>query len=224
MFRIRALTWGAGALVLGWVVALAACDEGNAPGVGIGAQQELGPTESFAVRMVQEGRQIFRHDTFGSESFWGGTLRLHEAIAGQANGGVGDGLSPVAALSLGLKVDSEALPQELLDAIGNNQVDLEDPASTLALLQNNAVVGVAGFFDGDGQLNAVGITCALCHSTVDDSVAPGIGRRLGIRRHSPPRGLRTGRREPSHLHRLGKRHPLERPGVEPGDARAGDLL
>lgn len=177
MFRIRPLTLFAGGVALVWAIGLAACDEGNSPGVGLDPQEDLDPTERFAVRMVQEGRQIFRHDTFGSEAFWGGEFRLHEAIAGQANGGVGDGLTPSTALSLGLKVDSEALPQDLLDAIRNNQVDLEDPASTLALLKNNAVVGVTGFFDGD-QLQSVGINCALCHSTVDDSVAPGIGSRL----------------------------------------------
>lgn len=124
------------------------------------------------------GRQIFRHDTFGSEAFWGDTLRLHEAIAGQANGGVGDGLTPATALSLGLKVDSEALPSDLRRQLRDGEVDLEDPASTLALLRNDAVVGVVGFFEDDGQLRSVGITCAFCHSTVDDSFAPGIGRRL----------------------------------------------
>lgn len=124
------------------------------------------------------GRQIFRHDTFGSEAFWGDTLRLHEAIAGQANGGVGDGLTPATALSLGLKVDSEALPSDLRRQLRDGEVNLEDPASTLALLRNDAVVGVVGFFEDDGQLRSVGITCAFCHSTVDDSFAPGIGRRL----------------------------------------------
>lgn len=124
------------------------------------------------------GRQIFRHDTFGSEAFWGDTLRLHEAIAGQANGGVGDGLTPATALSLGLKVDSEALPSDLRRQLRDGEVDVEDPASTLALLRNDAVVGVVGFFEDDGQLRSVGITCAFCHSTVDDSFAPGIGRRL----------------------------------------------
>lgn len=169
---------GAIAFALTTGIGLAACDDGGSQGVGLGPQQELDPTEQFAVRMVQEGRQIFRLDTFGSEAFWGGQMRLHEAIAGQANGGVGDGLSPSMALSLGLKVDAEALPGDLLSAIQNGQVDLEDPASTLALLQNDAVVGVRGFFDDEGTIQSVGITCALCHSTVDDSSGPSIGRRL----------------------------------------------
>lgn len=166
-----------GAIALAWVSILAACED-SAPGVRVEPQTELGPVERFAVQMIDEGRNTFRHDTFGSEAFWGGQLRLQEAIAGQGNGGVGPGLPPSTALDLGLKVDAEALPTTLLDQLRNNQVDLEDPASTLVLLQNNAVVGVTGFFDNDGQIQSVGINCAICHSTVDDSVAPGIGRRL----------------------------------------------
>jgi hypothetical protein len=127
--------------------------------------------------MIVEGRQTFRFDTFGDEAFWGGALRLHEAIAGAALGGVGPGVSPRTALALGLKVDAEALPHPLARQVKAGQVDLDDPATTLALLRLDAVVGVRGFFD-DGSLRAVGITCALCHSTVNDSIAPGIGRRL----------------------------------------------
>jgi hypothetical protein len=123
------------------------------------------------------GRKIFRFDTFGDEAFWGGQLRLHEAIAGEANGGVGPGLSPNRALALGLKVDATALPPELVDQIEAGEVDLDDPAVTLALLQLDAVVGVTGFFDDAGAITGVGIQCALCHSTVDDSFAPGIGAR-----------------------------------------------
>jgi hypothetical protein len=122
-----------------------------------------------AGRLLAEGRQTFRHDTFGDEDFWGGTLRLHEAVAG---------LSPIDALRLGLKVDSDALSAAVLDAIRTGQIDLDDPAVTLALLRSNAVVGVTGFFDSGGGLTSLGIQCAFCHSTVDDSVAPGIGRRL----------------------------------------------
>jgi hypothetical protein len=131
-----------------------------------------------ASRMVEEGKQIFRFDTFGSEDFWGGKLRLHESIAGQKLGGVGAGVSPKAALSLGLKVDAEALPAALVAQIKAGQVDLDDPATTLALLKLNSVVGVTGFFGDDGRLRSVGIQCAICHSTVDDSFAPGIGKRL----------------------------------------------
>jgi mono/diheme cytochrome c family protein len=131
-----------------------------------------------AERMIEEGRQIFRFDTFGSEDFWGGKLRLHEAIVGEKLGGVGPGVSPKLALSLGLKVDAEALPAALVEAIKAGTVDMNDPASTVALLKANAVVGVTAFLNADGSARSVGIQCALCHSTVDDSFAPGIGRRL----------------------------------------------
>ena len=129
------------------------------------------------VAMMKEGRETFRHDTFGSEDFWGGTLGLHEAIQGSGNEGA-KGLSPKTALSVGLKVDSEALPGDLVDKMKKNAVDLDDSATTLALLKLNAVVGVQGFFEESGRLKSVGITCALCHSTVDDSFTAGIGRRL----------------------------------------------
>jgi hypothetical protein len=128
--------------------------------------------------MMEEGRQTFRFDTFGSEAFWGDALKLHQAVAGGQNGGVGPGVSPTTALSVGLKVDAEALPAEIVAAIQAGKVDLDDPATTLTLLKLNAVVGVTGFFDEQGGLRSMGIQCALCHSTVDDSFAPGIGRRL----------------------------------------------
>src|SRR5512138_2216648 len=136
------------------------------------------PIRSHALRMLEEGRQTFRFDTFGDEAFWGGALELHRAIAGEKLGGVGGGVSPKTALSVGLKVDMEALPRELVDALKAGKVDLGDPATTLALLKLNAVVGVKGFFDQKGGLQGMGITCALCHSTVDDAFVPGIGRRL----------------------------------------------
>jgi hypothetical protein len=131
-----------------------------------------------ALEMFVEGRETFRFDTFGDEVFWGDTLRLHEAIMGERLGGVGPGLSPNAALNLGLKVDRAALPEDVVQALGAKQLDLDDPATTLVLLKLDAVVGVKGFFADAGNLSSVGIHCALCHSTVDDSVAPGIGQRL----------------------------------------------
>jgi hypothetical protein len=134
--------------------------------------------QSNAQRMLKEGKQIFRFDTFGSEDFWGGKLRLHESIAGEKLGGVGKGVSPKAALGLGLKVDAEALPAPLVEQIKAGKVDLDDPATTAALLKLNAVVGVTGFFAPDGKLRSIGIQCAICHSTVDDSFSPGIGKRL----------------------------------------------
>lgn len=131
-----------------------------------------------ARQMIREGRQTFRFDTFGDEDFWGGTLQLHRALAGARLGGVGPGVSPRTALAVGLKVDRDALPAELVRDLKRGAVDLDDPATTLALLRLHAVVGVTGFFDQAGGLTSVGIQCALCHSTVDDSLAPGIGRRL----------------------------------------------
>ncbi len=128
--------------------------------------------------MIKEGRQTFRYDTFGDEVYWGGELHLHQAIAGEANGGVGPGLSPSTALELGLKVDVAALPPSVMRALAAGQVDLDDPSVTLDLLRLDAVLGVKGFFDPSGALASVGIRCALCHSTVDDSFAPSIGNRL----------------------------------------------
>ena len=128
--------------------------------------------------LIGEGKQIFRYDTFGDEAFWGGQLKLHQAIEGEKFGGVGPGVSPATALAVGLKVDVNALPKSLQSQIKNGKVDLNDPAVTLALLKLNAVVGVTGHFNSDGSLSSMGIQCALCHSTVDDSFAPGIGHRL----------------------------------------------
>ena len=133
---------------------------------------------AHAQRMLDEGRRIFRFDTFGSEAFWGDALQLHKAIAGEKNGGVGGGVSPKTALSVGLKVDTEALPAELVAQIKAGKVDLDDPATTLALLKLDAVVGVTGKFDKAGRIQSMGIQCAFCHSNVDDSFAPGIGKRL----------------------------------------------
>ena len=131
-----------------------------------------------ADRMLEAGQRIFRFDTFGDEAFWGDTLKLHRAIEGQRFGGVGPGVSPATALAVGLKVDAEALSPETLSAIRQRRVDLNDPAVTIALLDANAVVGVTAHRDSTGGLASIGIQCALCHSTVDNSVAPGIGRRL----------------------------------------------
>lgn len=136
------------------------------------------PIHDNAERMMEEGRRIFRFDTFGSEAFWGEALQLHRAIAGEANGGVGPGVSPKTALAVGLKVDADALPASLKQQLKAGKVNLDDPATTLALLKLNAVVGVAGVFDREGKLRSMGIQCALCHSTVDDSFMPGIGKRL----------------------------------------------
>ena len=121
------------------------------------------------VARTNEGQMIFRYDTFGDEQLWTDVLRMHEVIPT---------ISPATALSVGLKVDAEALPAATVAALRAGAVDLDDPAVTVALLRLNAVVGVKGTVSESGELTSVGITCALCHSSVDDSFAPGIGRRL----------------------------------------------
>lgn len=137
-----------------------------------------GQIDANAQRMLAEGKQTFRFDTFGDEAFWSDALQLHRAIAGANLGGIGPGVSPNTALAVGLKVDSDALPQSLISQLKHGRVNLDDPATTLALLKLNAVVGVKGTFNASGGLQAVGITCALCHSTVDNSLTTGVGRRL----------------------------------------------
>jgi mono/diheme cytochrome c family protein len=123
--------------------------------------------------LVEQGKRIFRYDTFGDEVHWTDTLRMHEVIS--------VAVDPLTALSVGLKVDAEVLPPAVVDGIKNGTVDLANPATTVALLRLDAVVGVTGTVEtvnGKDQLTRVGITCALCHSTVDNSFAPGIGKRL----------------------------------------------
>jgi len=129
----------------------------------------LGSAEQNSQQLIDQGRQIFRFDTFGDEAFWGDQLQLHLAI---------NTLMPSQALSLGLKVDAEALPSSLVEAIKHGNVNLNDPSVTLALIKANAVLGVVGSFNDSGTLKSVGVTCAICHSTVDDSIAPGIGNRI----------------------------------------------
>ncbi|MFL6028675.1 MAG: hypothetical protein ACJ74D_01415 [Gaiellaceae bacterium] len=138
---------------------------------------------------IARGRRIFRFDTFGDQAFWGGALQIHRAIAGQQLGGVGPGVSPKTALAVGLKVDAAKIPARVAAGIKGGKVDLGSPKTTLALLKLNAVVGLRGFFDRTGRLASVGITCAVCHSTVDNSFAPGIGRR---RDGWPNRDLNVG--------------------------------
>ena len=122
---------------------------------------------------LEQGKQIFRFDTFGDEIKWTDTLRLHEVISAAVD--------PTTALSVGLKVDADALPAAVVAGIQNGSVDLKSPATTIALLKLDAVVGLKGTVEtvaGVDRLTRVGITCALCHSTVDNSFAPGIGKRL----------------------------------------------
>jgi len=146
----------------------------------ISSRAASGPdlTGANANRLVAQGRNVFRFDTFGDQAVWGGVLGLHKSIEGAKHGGVGAGISPKQALALGLKVDANAIPANVATAIKAGKVDLNDPAVTLLLIKLNAVLGIKGFFDTKGNLASIGVTCAACHSTVDDSFAPGIGRRL----------------------------------------------
>lgn len=128
--------------------------------------------------LVSDGKSIFRFDTFGDEEFWSGLLHLDKAIAGSKYGGFGPGVSPKTALTVGLKVDAAALPSEVVAGIQSGAVSLDDPATTLTLIKLNAVVGVKGQYDDKGVLKSIGITCASCHSTVDNSFSAGIGKRL----------------------------------------------
>jgi len=118
--------------------------------------------------LIDQGRHIFRFDTFGDEAFWTDQLHIQQSVGT---------LSPQTALTLGLKVDAQALSPSTIEAIKHGKVNLGDPAVTLALIKQNAVLGVVGTFNGN-TLTKVGFTCALCHSTVDNSVAPGIGARI----------------------------------------------
>lgn len=129
---------------------------------------DASPIEILDPSLVAEGKVIFRHDTFGDEKFWTDQLKMHEVIE--------TAVSPEVALSVGIKVDSEVLPEGILET-----VDLTDPKTTVALIALDAVVGLKGEVeevDGEQHLKSVGVTCAFCHSTVDDSLAPGIGKRL----------------------------------------------
>src|SRR5262245_30805669 len=174
------------ALSLLLVVAIACTTKPGGVDTNPAALAQQAPRQSFqdkiernAKEMLEEGKKIFRFDTFGSEDFWGGKLRLHEAIAGDKQGGVGPGVTARQALQVGLKVDVGALPKILVEAIKGGSVDLDNVDTTLELLRANAVIGVTGIFDKQSKrMTAIGIQCALCHSTVDDSLAKGIGRRL----------------------------------------------
>jgi cytochrome c len=133
----------------------------------LAACSDDGPDEATPQQLAQ-GQQTFRFDTYGDETFWTDTLRMHEVIS--------SGVSPATALSVGLKVDADAVPPGTLES-----ADLNSPATTVALLKLNAVVGLKGTvetIDGKDTLTKVGITCALCHSTVNNSVQAGIGQRL----------------------------------------------
>jgi hypothetical protein len=178
----QAVTFGLGVVMAAGLLFVLGAGKDSSQGTDKAKEGKLPPFDqrihTHAQQMLDEGRRIFRFDTFGDEAFWGGMLKLHQAIEGATFGGVGPGLSPQAALELGLKVDVDALPHAVVHDLEKGQLNLDDPATTLALFEANAVVGVTGFVTADGSLQSVGIQCALCHSTVDDSLAFGIGHRL----------------------------------------------
>jgi hypothetical protein len=163
----RASRVGPLALVALALVAPAACSREAGRATDSASGSAIAATDPAA---AAEGQAIFRTATFGNETFWTDTLRMHEVISGA--------VSPAVALSVGLKVDVDALPQPVRDALAAGTVDLKSPATTVTLLKLGAVVGVVGQVDANDKLTRVGITCALCHSTVDNSFAPGIGKRL----------------------------------------------
>lgn len=156
-------------LLLG-VAALGCADDGDSV---VKTPEKPAEMPTVDARLAKEGRDIFRFETFGDESFWTDTLQLNTVVQAAVD--------PTTALSVGLKVDATALPAEVVAGVEDGSISLTEPATTLALLKLNAVVGLQGTVeevDGEEQLVSLGVTCALCHSTVDDSYAPGIGARL----------------------------------------------
>ncbi len=143
-------------LLMGWLAAIAAC-----------TSEKLVTSPIDGV--LTDGKAVFRFDTFGDEAFWTDTLKMHQVV---------QGISPKTALGVGLKVDVDALPAGLVSQLKAGQVNLDDPATTVALLSLNAVVGVQATVDATKTITRFGVTCALCHSTVDNSLAQGIGHRL----------------------------------------------
>lgn len=183
-YRMKPLSSSTAVVIVGVVFLTSACahfltrDVRTDPAVENAPGNFTSIIQRTAGDLLGQGQEIFRYDTFGSEAFWGDQLQLHEAILGETQGGVGPGLSPKEALKIGLKVDSGKLPRIVWNAIRAFTFSLESPETTVALLRADSVVGLKGFFDENNRLVSVGITCAICHSTVSNSFADGIGRRL----------------------------------------------
>ena len=148
-----------------------ACAKTPAPAAAVATGFDV--TESASAGSIAEGRDVFRNETFGDEKFWTDTARMHEVVQ--------KSVDPTTALSVGLKVDAEAIPADVAAAIKAGKVDLKSPATTVTLLKLNAVVGIratVNAVNGRDTIVRLGVTCALCHSTVDNSFAPGIGKRM----------------------------------------------
>lgn len=180
MTRTSSRKWLIALAVLSCLTVVLAVGRSPAAGARQPGQDDVGKSDDDARKgrqdpiknatdKVKRGRKVFRFDTFGDQAFWGDTLKLHQAIEGTRLGGVGPGVSPATALAVGLKVDIDALPDNVREQIERGAVNLNDPAVTVALLKLNAVVGVMGVFNQGGTFQSVGIQCAFCHSTVDDS-------------------------------------------------------
>src|SRR4051812_41311000 len=165
---MRLIGWASSVFALVLTCVISGAGQAPAPGDQSGHDGDRDQQENHRGKN-QDGQAIFRYDTFGDEQLWTSVLRMHEPIAT---------VDPATALGVGLKVDVDALPPAVVDALRAGEVDLTDPAVTRELLRLNAVVGVQGTVDQTGQLASVGVTCALCHSTVDNSFARGIGKRL----------------------------------------------
>ena len=175
--RISAATFVAVALTTGAVLGGSATTSPLAKGKpAASAPARPGATEKTSPALVAEGRRVFRFDTFGDEKLWTDTLRLNEVVE--------KSVDPTTALKVGLKVDADVLPPGILE-----KVDLKSPATTVALLKMNAIVGIQATVDANDHVTRLGVTCALCHSTVDNSVMPGIGHR---RDGWPNRDLNVG--------------------------------
>jgi cytochrome c5 len=153
------------ALVLVTAIVLGGCDSATTASATTAVVAATPAPDAAAAAQIEDGRQAFRFDTFGDEQVWTNKLRLHEVVE--------KSVDPTTALKVGLKVDAEVLPAGILAT-----VDLKSPATTVALLKMNAIVGIQATVDQNGHIASLGVTCALCHSTVDNSVMPGIGRRL----------------------------------------------
>ena len=162
-------------------VAVVACSVDRRPTAPASAASPSLLSTPMTPATIASGKEIFRFDSYGDESYWTDTLRMHEVIASS--------VSPATALAVGLKVDMDALPPAVVQAIQQGKVDLNSPATTVTLLKLGAVVGIKGSVDATNTLTSVGITCALCHSTVDNAFAPGIGHRLDA---WPNRDLNVG--------------------------------
>jgi hypothetical protein len=151
-------------------LAILGCGEETKPTEPATSSPPLSAQGPLNPKLVAQGKTIFRFETYGDETFWTDTLRLHEVIR--------TAVSPTTALSVGLKVDVDALPAQVKAGLQAGTIDLTNPATTVALLKLGAVVGVIGHVDASNTLTSVGLSCAFCHSTVDNSFAKGIGKRL----------------------------------------------